>query len=101
MGIPFKHLKGLMTGDGGHLHRVQALLEKPACGFMPEIVKGEIDQKEGLRVFSLFLKRLFVGFPGAGNSTDKSMSDRIRLHPPHIPVDSSGNASKDPDRFGG
>ena len=76
---------------------VQALLEKPACGFLPEIVKGEIDKKEWIRVFSLFLKHLLVRFPCPGNGTDKGLRDRVQSHFPHIPIDSTGETDKNPD----
>jgi hypothetical protein len=47
MSIPFQHLQSLVARNGRHLHRVQAFFKEAACGFVAEIVKGEILEGQG------------------------------------------------------
>ena len=41
MSISFQHLERLVSGDRGHIHRVEPLFEEPAGGLVPEVVKGQ------------------------------------------------------------
>ena len=71
MGVPFQHLQRLVSRNGRHLHGVQALLEEPAGRLVPEVVEGEVRQEGGIRLGSLSLAFLLIGFPGAGERSGR------------------------------
>ena len=67
------------------MHGIQALLEEPACRLMPEIMKGKLHQKGGIRFGAFFFALLLIGSSRTGESSNISLCDRIWDHSPNLP----------------
>ena len=71
MGVPFQHLQRLVSRNGRNLHGVQSLLKEPAGRLVPEVVEGEVRQVGRIRLLTLFLAFLLIGFSGAGERSGR------------------------------
>ena len=101
MSIALQHLQCLVASNGRHLHRVETFLEEPACGFVTEIVKGEIDEVNWIRRSFLLNAFLFVRDPSPGDSPPPSYGNGVRLDSPNLSVDSPDKTGENRTGFGG
>jgi hypothetical protein len=66
-----------VSSDLFDLCGVKTQLEEPAGGFVPEVVKGEVDQKGRIGILLLLVAFLFIDSAGSGDSTFERPGNRL------------------------
>jgi len=77
MTVAGQHLQRFMAGNGADFHEVQVgVLEKPAGGFVPQVVKTEVGEAGFLQARTMFwamAEGLGVGAPGRARTCNPQL----------------------------